>query len=102
MLVFAQVMMSLIMTLVVLYLKVIRLVPITMPNPFSVTSKRRIVKFEPLVSLVNGKLNVLLINETKIDATFPKEQFSIAGYSMPFLLKLCSLKWLLGNPSCYL
>ena len=41
-------------------------------------------KFEPLVSLVNGKRDVLRISETKIDATFPKEQFSIAGYPMHF------------------
>ena len=41
-------------------------------------------KFEPLVSLVKDKLDILLICETKIDDTFPKNQFHIEGYSTLF------------------
>ena len=38
-------------------------------------------KFEPFSDLVNEKLDIILISETKIDSTFPKSQFHIQGYS---------------------
>ena len=41
-------------------------------------------KFEPLVSLVNDKLGVFLLSETKIDISFLSTQFTIEGYSNPF------------------
>ena len=41
-------------------------------------------KFEILVSLVKDKLDIVLISESKIDDTFPKNQFLIEGYSTPF------------------
>lgn len=40
-------------------------------------------KFEPLVDLIKGKLDIILISETKIDDTFPNAQFEIHGYSPP-------------------
>ena len=43
-------------------------------------------KFEPLLSLVKDKVDVLMISETKLDSTFPSAQFSIEGYSEPFRL----------------
>ena len=41
-------------------------------------------KFEPLVSIVKDKLNIIMISETKIDASYPKSQFNIEGYSEPY------------------
>lgn len=42
-------------------------------------------KFCPLVSLVKDRLDfMLLLSETKIDASFPPNQFFIEGYSKPF------------------
>ena len=41
-------------------------------------------KFEALESLVEGKVDILLISETKIDASFPLNQFILKGYSTPF------------------
>ena len=40
--------------------------------------------FEALGSLVEGKFDILLISETKIDASFPLNQFILKGYSTPF------------------
>ncbi len=40
-------------------------------------------KFEPLVSLVKDKIDILMVTETKIDDTFPLDQFTIEGYSEP-------------------
>ena len=41
-------------------------------------------KFEPLVSLVKDKLDIILLSETKIDQSFPSSQFEIEGYTKPF------------------
>ena len=43
-------------------------------------------KFEPLLSLVRDKIDILMISETKIDGTFPLNQFAIEGYSQQFRL----------------
>ena len=43
-------------------------------------------KFEPLLSLVKDKIDILMISETKLDDTFPFNQFSIEGYSQQFRL----------------
>ena len=43
-------------------------------------------KFEMISDLVNGRIDILLISETKIDATFPTSQFEIPGFSSPFRL----------------
>ena len=41
-------------------------------------------EFEPLVSLIQGKVDILIVSETKIDDSFTTNQFMIPGYSMPF------------------
>ena len=43
-------------------------------------------KFEPLESLMKGNVDLLLVTETKVDDTFPTEQFKIQGYSKPIRL----------------
>ena len=40
-------------------------------------------KFEGIMDLVKGKLDIFLISETKIDTSFPDEQFCCEGYSIP-------------------
>ena len=41
-------------------------------------------KFEPLVSLIKDRIDIVLFSETKIDSSFPTTQFEIKGYSKPF------------------
>ena len=41
-------------------------------------------KFEALKSLVENKIDVLVIAETKIDESFPSNQFLIKRFSTPF------------------
>ena len=41
-------------------------------------------KFDMLADLIAGKIDLLLISETKIDDTFPSSQFLIPGFSTPF------------------
>ena len=41
-------------------------------------------KFEPLAKLVQGKINILIISEIKIDESFTSNQFMIDGYPTPF------------------
>ena len=41
-------------------------------------------KFEVLKSLVLGNVDLLIISETKIDESFPLNQFIIEGFSSPF------------------
>ena len=43
-------------------------------------------KFELLSSLIGGKIDVLKISETKLDATFPSNQFFVQGYSTVYRL----------------
>ena len=43
-------------------------------------------KFEALKSLVHDKIDVLMISETKLDDSFPLQQFVIEGFSSPFRL----------------
>ena len=43
-------------------------------------------KFESLKELIKDKLDILVINETKIDESFPTAQFKIDGFSTPFRL----------------
>ena len=38
-------------------------------------------KFEPLKSLIKDKVDILFLSETKLDATFPPNQFAIEGFS---------------------
>ena len=43
-------------------------------------------KFEQLVDILNGSIDILMISETKIDDTFPTSQFLIEGFSEPYRL----------------
>ena len=41
-------------------------------------------KFDQLKLFVQGKFDVLVITETKLDSTFHTSQFLIEGYSKPY------------------
>ena len=43
-------------------------------------------KFEMLREIVQDKLDILLVSETKVDPSFPLNQFAIKGFSVPFRL----------------
>ena len=43
-------------------------------------------KLEKLTSLTANEIDVLLLLETKIDETFPLEQFLISGFAKPIRL----------------
>ena len=40
--------------------------------------------FDQLKFLVRGKVDILVITETKLDSTFPTSQFLIGGYNEPY------------------
>ena len=41
-------------------------------------------KFDQLKLFVQGKVNILIVTETKLDSTFPTSQFMIDGFSEPY------------------
>ena len=41
-------------------------------------------KFDQLKLFVQGKVDILIVTETKLDSTFPTSQFVISGYSEPY------------------
>ena len=41
-------------------------------------------KFQTLVQLIHGNLDILILTETKLDHTFPEKQFIISGYKKPY------------------
>ena len=43
-------------------------------------------KFKFLISLIKDNIDVLMISETKLDESFPTNQFMINGFSAPFRL----------------
>ena len=43
-------------------------------------------KFDALVEQVSGNVDVLVLSETKIDKSFPEDQFKIPGFCTPFRL----------------
>ena len=43
-------------------------------------------KFEFLATQVKGKIDILIISETKIDESFPNGNFIIEGFSTPYRL----------------
>ena len=43
-------------------------------------------KFNGLAELMRGKLDILVLTETKLDYTFPEKQFLVPGYKKPFRL----------------
>ena len=42
-------------------------------------------KFDNLKFITQGKIDILVITETKTDSTFPLNQFAIQGYSKPLI-----------------
>ena len=47
-------------------------------------------KFTDFQEIINGKVNVVFIAETKIDACFPSAQFVFEGYHSPYRLDISS------------
>ena len=43
-------------------------------------------KFDLLAEGIKGKVDVLMISETKIDESFPSRQFFIEGFTPPYRL----------------
>ena len=43
-------------------------------------------KFDALRTIISGKIDILVITESKLDETFPTNQFLIDGFSSPFRL----------------
>ena len=43
-------------------------------------------KFHLLADMIRGRVDILLISETKLDSTFPSPQFFLQGYSEPHRL----------------
>ena len=43
-------------------------------------------KFDGLAELMKGKLDIVVLTETKVDHTFPEKQFLVTGYKKPFRL----------------
>ena len=43
-------------------------------------------KFEFLATQVKDKIDILMISETKVDESFPKGNFLIEGFSIPYIL----------------
>ena len=41
-------------------------------------------KFHALSNIIHGNLDILIITETKLDDTFPQNQFHIPGYRIPY------------------
>ena len=44
-------------------------------------------KFGQLSSMTAGIIDILVITETKLNNTFPLDQFTILGYSKPYRLR---------------
>lgn len=43
-------------------------------------------KFNILSSIITNKIDILMISETKLDASFPNNQFTINGFTAPYRL----------------
>ena len=41
-------------------------------------------KFDALVHIINGNVDILVVVETKLDQTFPENQFRINGFKKPY------------------
>ena len=41
-------------------------------------------KFDELKSIVKDKVDILILSETKLDESFPTNQFKIEGYKCPY------------------
>ena len=45
-------------------------------------------KFENFKEIINGKVDIFTIAETKLDGSFPTSQFELEGYYSPFCLDI--------------
>ena len=43
-------------------------------------------KSDQLKSMISGKIDILVITETKLNDSFPEAQFFLEGYTMPYRL----------------
>ena len=43
-------------------------------------------KFDQLADVIKRKIDVLIISESRIDDSFPDDQFFLDGYSIPYRL----------------
>ena len=43
-------------------------------------------KFDQLSEVIGNNLDIFTIQETKLDSSFPSQQFALAGYSEPYRL----------------
>ena len=43
-------------------------------------------KFDQLKCIINDKIDILIIGDTKLDGSFPENQFMIDGYKKPYRL----------------
>ena len=41
-------------------------------------------KFSSLINIINNNIDILMISETKLNSSFPTEQFHIHGFSEPY------------------
>ena len=60
--------------------------------PLNINSLRN--KFDLLANNVKGKIDILIISETKFDLSFPKEQFHFHGISEPYRLDRILVEYL--------
>ena len=47
-------------------------------------------KFDSLIAIINGNIDILVVNETKLDSSFPTQQFVMEGYAQPYRLDISS------------
>ena len=47
-------------------------------------------KFDSLVAIIKPHIDILVVNETKLDSSFPAQQFAMEGYALPYRLDISS------------
>ena len=47
-------------------------------------------KFDNIMGLIGNAIDVLIFAETKLDSSFPKDQFKIPGYKQPYRFDMSS------------
>ena len=47
-------------------------------------------KFDSLNTIINGNVDILVVNETKLDSSFPNQQFAMEGFSLPYRMDISS------------
>ena len=57
-------------------------------------------KFDQLEIIIRGSLDILIIQETKLDSSFPDDQFVINGYKKPYRLDRNRHGW--GHDGIYI